>query len=72
MVRKSIDVSEATTIPIPRDLPPAEEATVIAQYKAERTPEALQADYGDFDKQVAEGVPADQLLKELHDDSSDE
>jgi hypothetical protein len=72
MVRKAIDVSEATAFPVPRDLTPEEEAAVIAQYKSDRTPEALEADYVDFEKQVAAGVPAEQLLNELRDDSSDE
>jgi hypothetical protein len=69
---KFIDISEATSIPAVRDLTPEEEAAIIAEYKAERTPEALDADYHDFDKQFAEGVPAEQLLQELEEDSATE
>ena len=69
---KLVDISEVTTIPPLRDLSPQEEAAIIAEYIATRTPEALEADYHDFEKQFAEGVPADQLLTELQDAYSTE
>lgn len=65
MILNRIDVSAVKSIPVPRDLTRDEEAAVIAQYKAERTLDELEADYCDFDKQVAEGVPAEQFLNEL-------
>ena len=64
-----IDISEAISIPVPRDLTPEEEARIIAQYRSRRTAEQLAADYSDIDKQIAEGMTAEQLLKELQDDS---
>jgi hypothetical protein len=69
---KFIDISEFTSIPPLRDLTPEEEAAVIAEYKAERTDDALDADYHDFEKQFAAGVPAEQLLQELEDGSAAE
>jgi hypothetical protein len=69
---KFIDISEATSIPALRNLTPEEEAAIIAEYKATRTPEALEADYADFEKQFAEGVPAEQLLRELEEGSATE
>ena len=68
MKHKWVDISEIKQLPPLRDLTAAEEAEIIAEYKATRTDEALEADYRDFDKQVAEGVPAEQLLQELEDD----
>ena len=72
MKPKFIDISQVTTIPPLRDLTAEEEAAVIAEYKATRTLEALEADYQDFEKQIAEGVPAEQLLRELEADSATE
>ena len=72
MINKWIDISEVTSIPALRDLTPDEEAAVLAEYKATRTPEALDADYHDFKKQFAEAVPAEQLLQELEEDSTTE
>ena len=72
MAIKLIDVSSIVSFPAPVDLTPEEEAAVIAQYKAERALEDLEAEYSDFDKQAAEGVPAEQLLKELREMKSDE
>jgi hypothetical protein len=69
---KFIDISEVTSIPPLRDLTSEELALVIAEYKATRTDEALDADYADFDKKIAEGVPAEQLLKELEEGSAKE
>ncbi len=69
MEYKFIDISEAGSIPVPRNLTPEEEADIIAQYKSMRTMEQLEADYADFDKQIAEGMSAEQLLKELEEDS---
>jgi hypothetical protein len=68
---KPVDISEVTTIPPLRDLTSEQEAAIIAEYKATRTLEALEADYHDFDKQFAEGIPAEQLLKELETESSE-
>ena len=69
MEYKFIDISEPISIPVPRNLTPEEEADIIAQYKSKRTVELLAADYLDFDKQIADGMSAEQLLKELQEDS---
>ncbi len=69
---KFIDIADATYFPAPRDLTPEEEAAAIAEYKATRTPEALDADYQDFDKKFAAAVPAEQLLQELAEGSATE
>jgi hypothetical protein len=69
---KFIDISEVTSIPPLRDLTAEELVTVIAEYKATRTAEALDADYADFGKKIAEGVSAEQLLQDLEDASATE
>lgn len=69
---KLIDISKVTSIPPLRDLTPEEEAAIIAEYKASRSQEDLEADYHDFEKQFAEGVPAEQLLRELEADAAAE
>jgi hypothetical protein len=69
---KLVDISKVTTIPPLRELTPEDEAALIAEYIASRTPEQLDADYNDFDKQFAEGVPAEQLLRELEADGATE
>jgi hypothetical protein len=66
------NISEVVTIPAPRDLTAAEHAALVAEHKKERTLQALEADYRDFEAQVAAGVPADELLKELETDSISE
>ena len=68
MKAKLINIADAVAITIPGELTPDEEAALVAQYKSERTLEALEADYCDLDKQIAAGVSAEQLLKELQDD----
>jgi hypothetical protein len=68
MTSKTIDIANVTSIPTPRELTPEEEAALIAEYRATRTAEALESDYADFDKQVADGVPAEQLLKDMRDE----
>lgn len=65
MGKKFIDISDATSFPPPWEISAEEEAAIIAQYKRERTPEAIEADYQGFEKQFEEGVPAEQLLQEL-------
>lgn len=66
MKYKLVDIAKVDCFPQPGEpLTPEEEAAILAQYRAERTPEALEADYQDIEKQVAEGVPAEQLLREL-------
>ncbi len=72
MKKRLIKLSEAVSFPVPRELTPEEEAAILAEYKAERTPEALDADYQDFEKQFAEGVPAEQFLQELEEGSATE
>jgi hypothetical protein len=72
MPKKIVDLSDAAPVPAPWDLAPEEEAAIIAQYMAGRTLEALEEDYRDFEKQVAEGVPAEELLKQLKEDTSTE
>jgi hypothetical protein len=69
MINKPIPVADVKSFPPPRDLTPEEENAIIAQYKAERSREDLEGEYGDFDQQVAEGVSAEQLLKELRESS---
>lgn len=65
MKYKLVDLSKASFPPPGVPLTAEEVAAIIAQYKAERTPEALEADYRDIERQFAEGVPAEQLLREL-------
>jgi hypothetical protein len=65
MQYKFVDISELKSYPTPRERSPEEEAAIIAQYKAERTIEALEADYQNIDNQLAESIPAEQLLSEL-------
>ena len=62
---KLVDISEVTQLPPLRDLTAEEVASIIAEYKATREPEAWEADHKEFEKQFAEGVPAEQLLQEL-------
>jgi hypothetical protein len=69
MEYKFIDISEPTLIPPPRELTAEEETEMLKQYKATRTPDILDAEYQDFEKQVAEGILAEDLLRELQDDS---
>ena len=69
MEYKFIDISEPTLIPPPRELSAEEEAEILKQYIATRTPEVLDAEYQNFEKQVTEGILAEDLLKELQDDS---
>jgi hypothetical protein len=66
---KLINISDAEVIPVPRDITPEEEAVVVADYKSARTLAALEADYQNMDKQLADGIPAEQLLQELTEDS---
>jgi hypothetical protein len=72
MTNKPIPVADVTSIPPPRDLSPEEELAIIAEYKAERLQDDLDGEYRDFDQQVADGVPAEQLLKELRGGPSQE
>jgi hypothetical protein len=72
MKKKFIDISEAVSYPVSCDLTPEEEAELIAEYKASRTQEALEADYYDIEKQIAESIDAEELLKELLKDSPTE
>jgi hypothetical protein len=65
MTKKLIGISEATNFPAPWEISAEEEAAITAQYKLERTPEAIEEDYRDFERQIEEGVPAEQLLKAL-------
>lgn len=69
---KLINISEATSFPAPRELTPEEESALIAQWKKERPQAVLDEEYRDFDEQVANGVSAEQLLKELRSLSPDE
>jgi hypothetical protein len=69
---KLVNISEVTTIPPVPDLTPEEEAALIADYIKSRTQEQVEADYRDFDRQFAEGIPAEQLLRELEADTSAE
>jgi hypothetical protein len=69
---KLIDISEAVSYPLTRNLTPEEEAMLLAEYKATRTAEALDLDYADFEKKIAEGVSAEQLLQDLEDRSATE
>ena len=62
---KIVDISEVKSYPPPQALTPEQESAIIAQYKAERTPEAVEADYQDIENQLAEGIPAEHLLREL-------
>jgi len=70
---KLINLADAVELPVPGDLTPQDEAIVIAQYKGARTLEALQIDYQDIDQQIADGVSAEDLLRELagHDSSEE-
>jgi hypothetical protein len=68
MKAKLINIADAVSVSLPNELSPDEEAALVAQYKSERSLDALEADYDDLDKQIANGVPAEQLLKELQDD----
>jgi len=65
---KLVSIENLTSVPALRDLTPEEEASLIAQYKSTRNLEDLEADYADFDRQLAEAVPAEVLLRELTDD----
>ncbi len=72
MINKPIPVADVTSIPPQRDLTAEELAAIVTKYKTERSLEDLEEDYRDFDQQVADGVPAEQLLKELRGGTSDE
>jgi hypothetical protein len=65
MINKPIPAADVTFFPPPRDLTPEEEKAIIAQYKAERSLEDLEGEYGDFDRQVADGLPAKALLAQM-------
>ena len=41
---KLINIADAESVSIPAEITPEEEAALLAQYKASRTPEALAAD----------------------------
>ena len=72
MPRKIVDISPTGPFPAPWEITPEEEAAIIAAYMADRTPESLERDYHDFEKQVAEGVDAEELLRQLEEDTSAE
>ncbi len=67
---KLIDISQINgpiDIPEPRVLTPEEEAAIIAQYKAERDPVQMEAEYKELLEQFHRGelVDATELLREI-------
>ena len=65
MKHKFIDSNEVKKLLARRDSTPAEEKEILTQYIQERLASGVEADYQDIETMIANGVPAEEVLRAL-------
>ena len=63
-----IDSADVRTLLAYRQLTPEQEAEIVAQYIQEWLASDMDADYQDFETMVANGISAEEVLRELKKD----